>query len=57
MIKEKPVQNEKPRPLGDRVYTKHRKMVAAIAKNKRMTKGEALRFSIEDTYDRVVGTK
>lgn len=44
---------EKPRPLGDRVYAKHRKMIAAIAKKKSVSKAEGLRFAIEDTHARI----
>lgn len=45
---------EKPTPLGDRVYTKHRKMLKDIAKKTGKKGAEAVRFAIEDTHDRRV---
>ena len=45
---------EKPTPLGDRVYPKHRKMQAAIAKRLRIGRAEVIRRAIEEMHDRVV---
>ena len=46
-------QKEKPTPLGDRVYTKHRKMQAAIAKRLRIGRAEVVRRAIEEMHERV----
>lgn len=45
---------EKPTPLGDRVYGKHRKMLKDIARKTGKKGAEAVRFAIEDTHERRV---
>lgn len=50
----KAIKEEKPTPLGDRVFTKHRKMLKSIARKRKLGQGEAVRFAIEDTYERRV---
>lgn len=44
---------EKPTPLGDRVYPKHRKMLKEIAKKLGLKSAEAVRFLIEDAHARI----
>lgn len=56
-MKLKGAHTEKPSPLGDRVYLKHRKMLAEIAKKRNLGKGAALRFAIESTHERIVEPK
>lgn len=50
----KAVISEKPTPLGDRVYTKHRKMLKEISRKTGKKGAEAVRFAIEDTHERRV---
>lgn len=46
-------QSEKPTPLGDRVYRKHRKMLKEISKKLGKKNAESVRFLIEEAHARI----
>lgn len=42
------IKNEKPTPLGSRVYRKHRKLVKRLSRKMKMKGAAVVRFAIED---------
>lgn len=48
--------DEQPTPLGDRVYTKHRKMLAKLRKKLGVSRAEVVRRAIEEAYGKYFGT-
>lgn len=44
-------KEEKPTLLGARVYKKHRKMLSALSKKRKVKLAEALRLAIEESHE------